>query len=59
MQPSVLWWLCVVPCLSPLGSILGTPSIKGYGLQQVMSAFVLVMGLALFERHRPACGGLR
>jgi hypothetical protein len=32
----------------PQGSIPGTPTLKGNGLQKVMSAFVLVMGLALF-----------
>lgn len=32
----------------PPGSIPGIASMKGNGLQKVMSAFVLVMGLALF-----------
>lgn len=32
----------------PSGSVPGTTPIKGNGLQKVMAAFVLVMGLALF-----------
>lgn len=32
----------------PSGALPGTASLKGNGLQRVMAAFVLVMGLALF-----------
>jgi hypothetical protein len=32
----------------PSGALPGTKSLQGNGLQKVMAAFVLVMGLALF-----------
>lgn len=32
----------------PPGAVQGTPSIKGNAGQQLVAAFVLVMGLALF-----------